>query len=170
MKLLEYITAVFEGNGYVINGVNYTIEGFSDVNDLVLITEVEIGQVLRNAWMLDGYVLNKDNVGIDIIFFTNILNQFNPMCSDELAEELIKNGVEEYEGVVVDSNGEYLDIRNYASVMQMKAFNMALSNGEYGIKYYQDNYLDYYDAYIQALNGGTYEDLLESEYVYKKKN
>ena len=164
------LTAVVEGNGYVINGVNYTIKDFSDVNDLVFITEVAIGQVLRNPWMLDGYVLNKDNVGIDIIFFTNILNQFNPMCSDELAEELINNGVEEYEGVVVDSNGEYLDIRNYASVMQMKAFNMALSNGEYGIKYYQDNYLDYYDAYIKALNGGTYEDVLESEYVYKKKN
>jgi len=164
------LTAVVEGNGYVINGVNYTIKDFSDVNDLVFITEVEIGQVLRNAWMLDGYVLNKDNVGIDIIFFTDILKQFNPLCSDKLAEELIKNGVEEYEGVVVDSNGEYLDIRNYASIMQMKEYNMALANGEYGIKYYQDNYLDYYDAYIKALNGGTYEDVLESEYVYKKKN
>ena len=167
------LTAVVEGNGYVINGVNYTIEDFSDVNDLVFITEVVIGQVLRNPWMLDGYVLNKDNVGIDIIFFTNILKQFNPLCSDELAEELINNGVEEYEGVVVDSNGEYLGIRNYASIMQMKAFNMALANGEYGIKYYQDNYLKYYDAYIKALNGGTYEDVFESDYVYKigkKKN
>lgn len=165
------LTAVVEGPGFVINGVNFTIEDFSDVNNLVFITEVEIGQVLRNNMVLGGYVFYKDNVGIDITFFTNILKQFNPMCSDELAEELINNGVEEYEGVVVDSNGEYLDIRNYASIMQMKAFNMALANGEYGIKYYQDNYLDYYDAYIKALNGGTYEDVFDSVYkIGEKKN
>lgn len=167
------LTAVVEGPGFVINGVNYIIKDFSDVNDLVLITEVVTSQVLRNNMMLDGYVFYKDNVGIVITFFTNILKQFNPLCSDELAEELINNGVEEYEGVVVDSNGEYLDIRNYASIMQMKAFNMALANGEYGIKYYQDSYLDYYDAYKNALNGGSYEDLFESDYVKKigeKKN
>ena len=73
--------------------------------------------------------------------------------------------------LVVDGNGEYLDIRNYASIMQMKAFNMALSNGEYGIRYYQDNYLDYYDAYKNALNDGTYEDVFESVYkIGEKKN
>ena len=165
------VTAVVEGPGFAVNGVNYTIEGFSDVNDLVFITEVGIGLVFRNNMALGGYVLNKDNVGIDSIFFTNILSQFNPMCSDKLAEELINNGVEEYEGVVVDGNGEYLDIRNYASIMQMKAFNMALSNGEYGIRYYQDNYLDYYDAYKNALNDGTYEDVFESVYkIGEKKN
>ena len=163
------LIAITEGNGYIINGVKYTLADFSNLNDLVLDTQVLISQVLRNNMMESGYAFNKKYVGLDMVFLTDVLNQFNPVCSEDLVEYLMNNGVEVYEGVVKHGNGEDLNLRNYASVMQMKAFDGALSNGTYGIKYYQDSYLTHYDEYVNEKNGGTYEDVLESDYVYTKK-
>ena len=163
------LIAITEGNGYIVNGVKYTLADFSNLNDLVLDTQVLISQVLRNNMMESGYAFNKKYVGLDMVFLTDVLNQFNPVCSEDLVEYLMNNGVEVYEGVVKHGNGEDLNLRNYASVMQMKAFDGALSNGTYGIKYYQDSYLTHYDEYVNEKNGGTYEDVLESDYVYTKK-
>jgi len=164
------IVAITEGNGYIINGVKYTINDFSNVNDLVLETQVNISEALKTNMMEAGYAFNKKYVGLDFVFLTDVLIEHNPLCADDLVEKLKNGGVNVYEGVVTHGNGENLNLKNYAYVMQMKAFNMALANKEYGISYYQDSYLDHYEEYLEALGNGTYEGVLESsEYVYKLK-
>lgn len=163
------ITALTEGNGYVINGVRYTIGDFRGVNDLmVLDTEVLVAQVIRNAKMESGYAFDKEYVGITRVNVSDTLRQYNALCAEDLVTEFKNNGVEVYEGVVTYDNGADLNIRNLGNVIQMRALDAALSNGQYGIEYYQDSYLEHYDEYNKEKNGGTYEDVLESDYVYKK--
>jgi hypothetical protein len=154
------IVAIVEGNGFVINGVNYKIGDFTRINDLVLITEVMISQVCGNLNHCEaGYIFNKQYVGEVIVFLNDVLEQFNSLCADELVNQLESNGVEYHEGVTVDGQGNNLDIRNYGSVMQMKAIAQTLYVGAYGDEYYDAEYLRNYN--------GPYETS-GSEIVFKR--
>ena len=154
------IVAIVEGNGFVINGVNYKIGDFSRINDLVLVTEVMLSQVCGNLNYCEvGYIFNKQYVGEVIVFLNDVLEQFNSLCADELVNQLESNGVEYHEGVTIDGQGNNLDIRNYGSVMQMKAIAQTLYVGAYGDEYYDAEYLRNYN--------GPYETS-GSELVFKR--
>ena len=136
------IIAMACGNGYVIDGVNYTLKDF-DKDGMVLITEVLASQEMRNNMMEIGYTLDVENVGNVYIFLTDVLEEtFNSiMCAEDLVDILIDGGVEVFEGVVEHGDETIMDISNYARVVQMNAFADALSNMEYGENYYQNKYL-----------------------------
>ncbi len=141
------IVALVEGNGFVINGVNYKIDNFHKVNDLVLLIEVLIAEASGNLNYNEiGYIFNKQYVGEVIVFLNDVLEQFNAICAEELVEKLLENGVEHQVGVIVDGSGNALNIRNYGSVQEMNALGQARQVGEYGDEIYQLEYNQYYDG------------------------
>ena len=141
------IVAIVNGNGFVINGVNYRIDDFDRVNDLALIVEVLISSVEININNCEiGYIYNKEYVGEVVTFLTTILDQFNALCADSLVSALENGGIEYRNGVTRDAQGNPIDIRSYGSVMQMKAIAQALYVGAYGDNYYDSEYLNYYNG------------------------
>ena len=135
----EAITSLVEGNGFVIDGVRYTINDFDNTNDLALTVMVFASQELFGYLVPeDGYVYDKEFVGIDYVALRRVLESFNPMCSDDVIAELEENGLDPY-----PTNMEAAETAvNYGSVMQRNAMADALANGEYGIEYYQKKFIN----------------------------
>ena len=159
-ELMLAVMAMYAGNGYVLNGVNYKVDDIKQVNDLVFITEVLIAQASGNLNYNEiGCVMYVQDVGLVRISLDDVLRQLNALCYDELVKELEQSGVDYRLGVIVDGEGNAINPRNLGSVMQIRAISQALYVGVYGDSYYDQEYSKYYD--------GPY-DTGGSEFVFKR--
>ena len=165
------VCSIMAGSGYAVDNVKYDLYDFDSVNDLVFLTEVLCSSELRNLAMNEGYILDNRDAGESEVYLTRVLEEFNPMCSSEIIEAIKSGNLPDYEGITEHEDGSPLMIKDFASVLQMKAFSASVANEEYGPRYYQERYLQKYPEYLQIKNG-TYDGSLEEEpaFVYKKNN